>query len=114
MKGDEQMDLLDLLKYHGVADKAQGVVFGSAAVQIISNYATEITLAITFLSFVVMWFYKHRTSAQDKKYKQELLRIKKGEYSKYMMRVLKENSEISPEQLFKIQKDIENESTFRD
>ncbi|MEK0324565.1 MAG: hypothetical protein QQN63_02580 [Nitrosopumilus sp.] len=114
MKGDEQMDLLDLLKSHAVADKAQGVIFGSAAVQVISNYATEITLAITFVSFIIMWFYKHKTSERDKAYKHELLRIKKGEYSKYMMRVLKENSEISPEQLLKIQKDIEDESNFRD
>ena len=114
MKGDEQMDLLDLLRYHGVADKAQGVMLGSAAVQVISNYATEITLAITFLSFIIMWFYKHKTSELDRAYKHELLRIKKGEYSKYMIRVLKENSEISPKQLLKIQKDIDDESTFRD
>ena len=114
MKGDEQMELLELLKSHAVADKAQGVIFGSAAVQVISNYATEITLAITLGSFIIMWFYKHRSSERDKAYKHELLRIKKGEYSKYMLRVIKENTTIGSEELLRIQKDIEDESTFRD
>ena len=70
------MDLLEMVDYHAIVDKAQGVMLGSAAVQILADYATEITLGITFFSFLVMWFYKHRSNKQDQEYKRELIRIK--------------------------------------
>lgn len=93
------MNIMHLAHNSGLADKAQGVVLGSAAVQVVSSYATEITLAITLLSFVVMWFYKHKTSKQDEDYKKELLAIKRGEYSRLLMKEIEKDPKITPEQL---------------
>lgn len=101
------MNVMDLIHNSGVADKAQGVVIGSAAVQLISNYATEITLGITLLSFLVMWYYKHKTNKRDEEYKKELLKIKKGDYSRLLIEELERNPNITPPQLTILRDNLE-------
>ena len=101
------MDLLEMVDYHAIVDKAQGVMLGSAAVQILADYATEITLGITFFSFLIMWFYKHRSNKQDQEYKRELLRIKKGRHLEWVLTALEDHPEISAEQFLKIKKDLQ-------